>query len=425
MKKEFILIIFLLVPLCSAVDISFSKDSYQPQELIQIEITGYFISFSSENVQIYHNDKVHAEPLIKDMTKQNNVYYVYAIAPTQGGNYSFRIEGATYFEKNELKKDTLSWNLTIQEKNTSALFINPGFVIPSKDFSIKVKSLYKNIELMADFPATGETKKSFLIEGIEEIFTFSLPVSPAANSAVTINDYKIPVFLLKKSNVSQETLLEFFPFEVRDTIVRGKDYTYAFVLKNPSKKNLTNVELSTNLEVVNPTLTPANITLLKAGEAKVINLTFSVSPIMMKNISGSVKIITANESFSLPVSFIVHSQGIPSSNATSNTSTGPRPFNCAQIGVLCKENEVCTGETTASIEGACCIGDCVIEEQSNTKTIVGFVLVGILLIIVAYVGYNIYKRRKLKTPEEILREKSDRFSERIKGREVRGNLDRF
>ena len=80
MKKS-VFLLLLIVGLVSsigsilAVEMVLSKNSYQPQELLQAEITGNFFSLTLDNIFIFKGDKLHSEPVIKDLTKQNNIYY--------------------------------------------------------------------------------------------------------------------------------------------------------------------------------------------------------------------------------------------------------------------------------------------------------------------------------------------------------------
>ncbi|MEN9626231.1 MAG: hypothetical protein RL557_559 [archaeon] len=422
MKKGLVCSVVLLLLFISfsvAIEITLSKDSYQPQELLQAEIIGNFISLTADNVQIYTKEKVHAEPTIKDIIKYNNVYYFYAILPNQEGNYTLRIENAEYFERGVVKKETIESNLTIIYKNTSDLSINPGFVIPAQDFSVKVKSLYKNPMVKAVFDATGETKEFSLLESEERTVTFALPPLPPGKSKLTINDYEIPVFLLKKGSVSQQSQLEFIPYEIKDNF--NQNYAIQIVIKNTGTTNLSNIAFATTLPT---TFSPNTIDFLEANGIKIINVTFQIAN-LNQSVSGNIEATAANQTFFLPV-VLTYNKTITFSNGSSpSLVTRPVAFTCSQIGNLCTENQLCNGESVESLDGPCCIGDCIEEENSSYSSIIGIVLVIVLIIIVFYAGYRIMKRRKLKNADEVLEEKANRFERRLKGEEVRGKLDRI
>ena len=103
MKKSVFILFILFMPLILAVEVSLSKEVYQPEETLQAQITGNFISLSNDNILIFKEGKVHPEPIIKDLTRQNNIYYFYAILPKQEGNYTLRIQDTEYIERGEIK----------------------------------------------------------------------------------------------------------------------------------------------------------------------------------------------------------------------------------------------------------------------------------------------------------------------------------
>src|SRR3989344_2045276 len=174
MKKELYWVaLFMLLPSVLAVDITLTKESYQPLETLQAEIVGNFISLNEENVLIYREGKVHDDPVIKGFTKQNNVYYFYAVTPRQEGNYSLVIENAEYLDRGEVTKQRIEIPFTLEEKNISDLSFSPGFVIPTKDFTISVKSF-------VGITKPGENDKSeiFFSSSVNGISILCLVTSP-------------------------------------------------------------------------------------------------------------------------------------------------------------------------------------------------------------------------------------------------------
>ena len=414
-----LLILIILLPVISAIEITFSKDIYQPQETLQAKITGNFVSLTLDNVFIYKQGKVHPEPIIKDLTKQNNIYYFYAILPKEPGNYSFVIENTEYLERGELKPDRITKDFVLEFKNISDLSFTPGFVIPDKDFKIKVKSLYGNTNLKATFEATGESKELSLIEQKEETVKFKLPKLPPQQSKIILNNYEIPVFLIKKINLT-ENKLEFIPYKLDGTIVSENRYYFTVLIKNLGNQKIENITLTSDLNV---TFSPNLIKTLELNQTVIINLTISVGKVD-KKLEGKIIAQTLKDSFYLPIFF----------NITSNTSevkltdiSATKSLSCNQLGSLCKENEICDGETVSSLEGACCIGSCKIEKKSNLSTIIGIILLIILIIIVFYIVIKIRQKRKIKSSKEILKESSERFRRRMGGEEseeVYGKLER-
>ncbi len=413
-----ILLFLIVLPIITAIEITFSKDSYQPKETLQAEITGNFISLTSDNVFIFKDDKLHSEPVIKDLTKQNNIYYFYAILPNTEGNFTFQID-AEYLERGVIKNEPIKKSIDILYKNESDLSINPGFLIPSEKFFIKVKSLYRNTDLTAKFEATGETKELFLIEEIEEIIKFSLPELLPMKSSLTINNYKIPVFLIKKLDKEEILKIEFIPYSLSGTIIENKDYFFRIVVKNAGNKNITDIKFSSDL---NTKIFPEQIDLLEPDGIRIINLTISVEKVDDENLSGKIIAKFANDSFNLPVLFEITKN--ESDVKIDDSQTIKDRFSCSELGVICQGTQVCTGETTESLEGPCCIGQCIEQKKSSYSTYLGIILLIVLILIIIYVIWKVRKRNKIKSPKEILRERSNRFEDRMKGREVSGGLDR-
>lgn len=203
MKKSVSLLFVLLlaIPAISAVEIKSSKDVYYPQETIQAEITGNFIdALTKDNLLIYKQGVPRPYPVISDLTKQGNIYYFYAILPNQEGNFSLKIENIRYTESGVEETSAIAKEFEIKKTNESALQINPGFIKASIDFSVKVKSLYKNQEISATFKQ--QTQNLSLIEDSEKTIQFSIMNISAGKYNLSINSYIIPVFVTEEAVIN-------------------------------------------------------------------------------------------------------------------------------------------------------------------------------------------------------------------------------
>jgi len=422
MKKELTILFFLLIipSLISAVEIKFSQDSFQPSETLQAQITGNFVTLSIDNIDIFTGNKVHPEPVIKDLIKFNNIYYFYAILPKNEANYSLQINDALYTEKGELTNQPIILDLPVYYTNRSFLTINPGFIIVDDDSSISltVESITSAQTINATFLATGESYTKFVPESTKETFSFTVPQLPPGQSTIIINQYQVPVFLIKKGMVREDIALEFIPYEIKDTF--SKKYVAQVILKNAGTKNLTNIELSTTLPAK---ISPLVIELLEVNHIQIINVSFSFPQDNM-TVDGAVIATINNQSFSMPVFLSPAIKNNPQNNI-SQQPIGGGMFSCSQLGVRCTEsNAQCSGDTIESLEGPCCVGDCVPIETSNTKNIIGIILIILLILIVLFIIYKVIKKRKEKDVDDILEEKSERIKKRLKGEEVSGKLDR-
>lgn len=421
----FILFILLVSPLALSLEVTLSKSTYSPRETLQAEITGNFISLTPDNINIYKPEKVHSEPVIKDLTKQNNKYYFYAILPNEEANLFLKIENAEYIESGLKKSDTIIKNFTIKRTNSSALSINPGFIVTSNDFSIKIKALNSNQNINAVFEATGETKALSLNEEDEETVGFSVSNINTTKSNLKIGTYTIPVFILQKAtnNISVERKINcsLRPSEIRGTLVYGRDYFFKLELENTGNVNLTDIQISNDF---NSQINPNPVKLLKPGEIIIVNLTIPSSK-TINNFSG--EIITTFENKTIVIMPVYFE--ITKNETKANITTGSEPsqsLSCRYIGSICTQDQKCTGEITPSLEGLCCKGTCSNKAKSSgSNWIYGIVLLIILVGILGYVYWKAKKKQKPKSTKEILEEKSDEFEDRMAGEEVKGKIGRI
>jgi len=341
MKKGISLILILLVLVSInfvlAIDITLSKESYNPQETLQAEITGSFNSLSIENILIYEEDTPRSQPVISDLTKQGNIYYFYAILPSQQGNYSLKIEDAEYLESGQTKTDTIIKEFDIQQSNQSLLQISNGFVVTSEDFEIKIKALNSNQDITATI--NSQSQSVSLIEEVQKTLEFSITPSDFGKTNLIIGDYTIPVFIIEKTQSQNQT-------------------------------NITNQFLPTNT----------------TNQSTQSNQTIPIDDLNKTEIKEYIEDLGETESLS-----------------------------CYDIGRVCLVNQECEGEKVASLEGTCCIGDCVEEKEGRGMGLtIGII---ILVVVIGFMGFMYWKskkRQKPKTTDEILKEKSGKFQERMR-----------
>jgi hypothetical protein len=409
-KEVFLLLALLLIPSVLAVDISLKKQSYYPRETLQAEISGGFISLEKENVFIYENGIPRPEPVISDLTKQGPVYYFYAVLPNKEGNFSLKIQNAEYSESGVIKSDDLVQNFTIAKGNASALSINPGFIASSKDFSVKITSLLESREVTAVLD--NQSKTVFLTEDFEKRLDFNLPQE---DSVLTINGYEIPVFVIRKDNVSDNRtyygkVLLFSPDELVGTILIQKDYFFTILLENKGDEDISNINLTSN--IVN--LDPKNIDFLGQGNVSMVNI--SINTNKTENVSGNIVVSFDDSENYIPVFFEVTEN---ESEVVLNRTT-ISDLHCYEMrGESCDYGEVCNGETVGSLEGPCCIGRCFVEgDEPNTNWIFGIALV----LVVVFLGFLIWKKAKKKKgsskkgSKDILKDRTKKYKDRMAGK---------
>jgi len=434
MKKEFVLsiLILLLLPPIFAVEISVSKNTYQPQELLQAEISGNFISLTASNINIFKENKLHPEPVIKGLTKQNNKYYFYALLPNQEGNFTFTID-AEYNEGGIIKSQPITKQLVlVKQDNSTALAITPGFIVLDDDsqegvlpaITLRVKSISRNTDLTATFQATGETKEITLIQGIQEVISFYQSPLPPQQTAITLNDYTIPVFLLKKTQTPpQKTQVEFIPVFLSGTITQNSSYVFTVLLKNTGQTNITNITFSSDL---NATIAPEFILLIQPNDISLINITLSVGEINGSSLIGKITASATDTRFNLPAVFNFTTNKSEVKIQDAITAGSNKPVQCSQLGKTCTSDQTCTGETVATLDGPCCLGQCITPASSGYGTIAGVLLIIFLIALIGFAFWRMRQRRKnkLKSPQELLEDRSQKYKQRMQGKEVRRNIDR-
>jgi hypothetical protein len=421
MKKE-VLIIFVMIMLMhmvSAVEISLSKTSYFPGETLQAQITGNFATLSIQNIKIYQSNQVHETPMISDLTKQEGIYYFYAILPFQEKNYTLKIENSQYVSSGEMKTETITKDFAVLKTNASYLSFNPGFAISNKDFSIKVKSINGNMQLNANLEATGETQTASLIEESEKTLLFSVLDSNVTRTSLKLNDYSVPVFISEKNKIPVVENLElvFNPAKLEASVSPNNDYFFKVLLTNTGNKNLTGISITNDLNAI---ITPDSIN-LNAKEYLAINATIPIPE--RKNISGKITASYGGKKAELPVFF--HIAKTPEEVNLTGTSV-LETVSCAKSGSICLSNEECSGKTTASLEGPCCIGQCIIKKSSSKTWIYGIILFIFIILGAGYFYLKLKRKQQVKSTDEMLNEKSRRYRERMSGNseEVSGNLRR-
>lgn len=406
-KKELALFVILLIflPFISALEVKLSKSVYSPRETLQAEISGNFLSLKSENLMIYKQGKVHSEPVLQGLTNQDRIYYFYAILPNEQGNYSLKIENAEYIESGNYKSDPITIDFLINKTNESSLSINPGFIFTNKDFSLKVKALDKNQNIIIKFENQSFNKT--LYEESEETISFSIKNIPTKTSSITLGKYSIPVFIvndLTNSNTPDSiSKLDFSIKNITAVISPNKTYFFTFYIENNGQKNLANITLNNTINLI---LLPYKIDIINIQEKKQINMTVFIPENQKKNISGNISLGYSNSSIALPVFFEITNNSskvtLPGINSTNSLS-------CKNIGKICLTDEECKGQLTPSLEGTCCIGECQKKKQSSSNWIYGIIL---LIIVIAIAGFILwkYKQKKNLRPksiDEIMREKVD------------------
>ena len=412
MKKVVLLILlcFISINYISAIELTLSKDVYSPQETLQLQMTGNFISLSSDNIKIFKDNIPRQNPVISDFTKQGDIYYFYAVLPNEEGNYTLKIQGSQYTSDGEIKTDDIIKNFKIIKGNNSnsVLSFNPGFFVTTTDsITMNVKSPYSNQKITATLVASNSSQVVSLIEDSEKTVTFDLKGLTEGMTNLRIGNYLVPVFIKKSTPIPTTPDIVFSPVEIKATITTGSNYFFKVILENQGNNNLTDIKITNN---INATISPSSFFIISKGQRAVINITIPVLSTAKGSITGNIDFSYDTNKVSLPVNLDITTN---SSAVNLNNTTTPG-LSCTRIGgIRCVSPETCSGDTTSSLEGPCCLGKCSIPSPAQDNSWV----TGIILILVVFAGLAVFlyfqrKKLKPKSSEDIINERQKRFEQR-------------
>ena len=161
MKKTIFVLILLMIPLISAVEIDMKSEFDQGETLIA-KISGNFLEqIEKENV-LFYREHVRV-PLEYDIVKIDNEYHIYAQLGNKGpNNYSLRIENVIYMQGTDIVDEDIIQNFIITE-NLADFKVDPGWVIADESFIIEVQNLQDfKIEIFIN-------EEEIIVDGLFEI----------------------------------------------------------------------------------------------------------------------------------------------------------------------------------------------------------------------------------------------------------------
>lgn len=423
--KLFCFIVLLMFPMVCSIEMSIENDVYGPGETMNAQMMGNFIEFDINNIKIYEDGIPRLEPVINGLTKQNYVYHYYALLPRKEGNFTLVLENVKILENDRVVTKSFARNFSIVPKNGSSLSINPGFILLDSDnFKITVKSLVGNNDVQISLSKVGQSTQLFLIEGDEKIVDFTIDdldlLDDSNLTVLTVNDYQIPVFiksgLINKSNAGNHSVVELddkilsiTPNEVIGSGMPGKIFSMLIGLKNVGNLTIDSIRLTSNLIV---DISPDEIKSLKKNQESVINISLLITPGTTEDIIGEVFLDSDGNRITLPIFIDVMVPYVNTTNSTNSTTIG---YRCVDLGgLLCEFDETCDNNTTSSIDGPCCLGECTIKKATNSYNfVIGIVLIILLVLIIGYAYIKAKKNSRPKSSDDILKARKEKFRKRL------------
>ena len=165
---------------------------------------------------------------------------------------------------------------------------------------------------------------------------------------------------------------------------------------------------------------------LKAGSFEKLLLTVNSSEQGIKNCTLN----ASSSQYSSEIFLIIDSktsQEQLEESREEHPETREIKTSCSDLkGMICTKDKECSVETTTTIDGSCCTGQCKEAKKSSTGKTIAIIAIVIVIIIIAFF---VIKKLKLKnkTSKDLYEEKSKSYEERFKpsSEEVRGKLTRI
>ncbi len=401
MEKLVIVLIFLLMlPLISSIEFEMKTEFDQGETLLAV-ISGNFLDQITENNVFFYKDHVRI-PVVYDVRKINGDFYLYGMLTEKTqGNYSIKVEDVRYMNGAQIIDEDIIKNFTITE-NTIDFSINPGFVITSEDFFLEVQNLKnQKITIQIDAPKVFISESSLEIKsGETKKINFELDTENQVLEEIKLSsgntDYSIPIFinLINETKEKKEFEFKFEPNNINVSMATDSDTKRIIYILNTGDTAVENITLliSSSLKSYIE-ISPETINELDKDANKKVEINI-ISDSELGILEGT---ITANNgNFSTSVTLILNfiEDYIPKDG--EENESGTILTTCAQLeGVICGDNEGCTGETIPTKDGICCLTSCKEIKKSPTGKIIGWVVVVIVILFLLW-AFKKYKKVKPK-----------------------------
>jgi hypothetical protein len=452
MKFKFFTIFLLLIllsvfPLVSSVEINM-KENFDQEETLIAKISGNFLdNIQFENIFFYRG---HVRvPILYDVAKINNEFYIYALLSQRQDNYSLIIKNVRYYSGSKITDDNLIQNFSISNQ-TADFSVYPGFMVTDEDFFLKIQNLQDNsITVDVTTGTTPEESEGFFSSFFEEaeereqtitllsgeikkiyfsIENFNQSTFEIIKLSTENSEYEIPVYIFGLGGGTGgegcipdcsekecgddgcggscgtcdfgscingeciiEKILEFSPSVIENTLPINENNTKIIYLYNLGQEDLEEVFLSVseNLESY-VSLSTEKIEELEAGSNIEIKLfIFSEEE---NSIEGEIIAKANGEEDSLPVeiNFLKDYEPLDEEEVYGTTTK-----TCSEVGgVICTAGEECDGEIIDAKDDKCCLGVCKEIKKSSTGKIIGWTIVALVVILLIWFLKTRYKGAK-------------------------------
>ena len=370
------------------------KSSYLPGETIIAEISGNILQ-PIEKTQVELKRGHITTPSEYDLKRLGDRYFIWAIAPNTENNYTLIIKDIVTTVSGKTESIHFEQNFSVTG-NLTDYFIKPGFIFTREDFAVEIQLNEDSTKkITVDFPFT----KEILLKPGKNLVQFSLEESNASGFLeINIGKYIFPIYIIRGSEnetMQEKSTIFLEPKAIISTTLIKDNLVYPFKIINSGDKSISNLTISYNTDIFKINTSES----IKINTHDFVELSVKIiSPIneeMKKNgINEFIKVKIKDAEFDLPITI----------RFTENKSEEKTPYlengivyYCKELrGTVCSAEEICDGNIQATIDGACCIGSCNPPQTKGSKSWIGYLIVGIVLILIVFIFLK-YKRTKVET----------------------------
>ncbi|MCK5149811.1 hypothetical protein KAJ87_02705 [Candidatus Pacearchaeota archaeon] len=427
MKKSAVFILILLVlPIISAVEVEMKTDFSQGETLLA-RVSGNFIdTILKENIYFYRGHV--RSPTEYDVTKIQGEYYIYAsLLDKSPNNYSMVIKDVQYMKGSQVSEEGTIKTFSVNE-NMADFLVEPGFIVSSDNYFIEVQNLQDSkITITAKVLIKNETseepgffaslfgssggeveqeKSVTLLSGEIKKINFEigdLKSSTFKTIELSTNNlkYEIPAYLFLEGEQSEEKEIgfKFEPHYLNVSVSTNSNANRIVYLKNVGEEILENISISLS-DSLKPyaNLSIENLTNLKENSSSKIEISFFSENVSV--IEGYLKAQTSDKIISayLEINLDFLEDYTPPSNGSSTTITKT----CLELnGTICEKNQECKGESVNSKNAVCCLGICEEKKRNPAGAIIGW---GIIILVLSFLAWFFIKRyRKPRKKVDLLK----------------------
>ncbi|MEK6918959.1 MAG: hypothetical protein AABW73_02875 [Nanoarchaeota archaeon] len=418
----FFILLIISSSLASAVQLVLN-DRFHPGETLIAELKGNIISpIKHSDVNFYYGNKLVS--MDYDVTKLGNSYFIYAVLPVEEKDYRMVLSNVAYFEQGKESTSNITANVSVNG-SVADFSVTPGVIVTNKDFLVTIKNLGSDLTLTSGFN-NQQTTTNVGYGRVKEL-QFSIVKIPSSGIyPLTLTSsntsYSLPVYVItgnassnQSSYNNSEALFKIGPRDISLEVIRGVEKNINLTVENLGSTAIDKITISYSSDL-SDVLRFNTLVIENLSGFAVRNVPVKiVTPSRVDSFEGQVTFFTENFSDSSKV-FISVVNKLNSSITSDNLTTGSLSSCVSVGGVLCFSDELCSGNYTNSVEGLCCLSQCIPRSKSGSGGSASTLLIIIGVLVLIVVGYMFYKKYKASkaSPDNKINDLTKKFDNQFK-----------